>query len=774
MSTPAPVSRLEHLRTLRYANLDGAFAAAFATLVSGGFLVGFVKHLNGGDIWMGLFAAIPPLLGLLQIPGALWGRRFTSFRPYVLPGGLLWRLLHIPLIFVPFLPVPTEVKLLVMLVSIGLAAASVQLVGPIYNDWLAEMIPPNSRGWFFSRRNAMMAVVGGTVALLGGFLTDFFTRRGQQDLGFSVTCALGIGFSLVSQYYFNKMTDLPRPNTLQASLKSAMTAMSAPFRDRVFRQVLVFFTFFVIAQSFAGNLFAAFAFESIQMSMALFQVAAICHAAGNLLASKMWGFLADKYGNKPVLAIVMVGISLTPLQWVFLQPGQDVMNGVLLGLGHIFTGACWSGVALTQYNLLLATASEEDRPNYIGAGLALQSVMGAVGPMLGAICMSGLRGVMSPEMAYHTVFYVTMGLRLLSLLLLARVNEFGSVSIRSTLGELARFSPAGLRALREMRFSEEATKREGAIAAAGASQLTLARAEIIKALHDPSPGVRRQAAASLAMIGGPDATEALIHQVQDHPDLVDEEIIEALGELREVASVPVLKGLLQSPRSFIRRSAAKAIAKIGGPEAVIALRWAASRAEDLDLRRAALQGLRRLQATEAEPEVSAALLDPVPSVRVAAAEAVAELMLNDSVEIVRESLGRFHDEACGEMAYALGCLGNLSDLPAIIHEASMMESMITQRRCLLGAARLVGVERGVYRLFLLESMALDAELVTLLGPTMRSDPRLRQALDSYISGDEHQALKLAAEIAPQLKPFAEVVVKDAFLVAAFAITRSNH
>ena len=36
-------NRLEAIRTLRYANLDAAFATAFATLVSGTFLVGFIK-----------------------------------------------------------------------------------------------------------------------------------------------------------------------------------------------------------------------------------------------------------------------------------------------------------------------------------------------------------------------------------------------------------------------------------------------------------------------------------------------------------------------------------------------------------------------------------------------------------------------------------------------------------------------------------------------------------------------------------------------------------
>ena len=69
------------------ANFDVAFATAFGTLVGGAFLVGYVKRLGGSDLWIGWLAAVPSLLGILQIPGAIWGRGFTSYKRFILPGG---------------------------------------------------------------------------------------------------------------------------------------------------------------------------------------------------------------------------------------------------------------------------------------------------------------------------------------------------------------------------------------------------------------------------------------------------------------------------------------------------------------------------------------------------------------------------------------------------------------------------------------------------------------------------------------------------------------
>jgi non-heme chloroperoxidase len=55
-------NRLEILQSLRVANIDVAFATAFATLVTGAFLVGFIQSLGGKDLWIGLISAVPPLM----------------------------------------------------------------------------------------------------------------------------------------------------------------------------------------------------------------------------------------------------------------------------------------------------------------------------------------------------------------------------------------------------------------------------------------------------------------------------------------------------------------------------------------------------------------------------------------------------------------------------------------------------------------------------------------------------------------------------------------
>jgi MFS family permease len=739
------VDRLENLRTLKWANLDVAFSTSFATLFTGTFLVAFIQFIGGGDGWIQLLAGIPMFAGILQLVGGAWGRGFGNYKNFVTPGGAAWRLLHVPIVFLPLAAFSGEAKLIILASCVAIASAAVMIVQPIYNDWLAEIIPASSRGWYFSRRNAIAGTVGALVGLAGGFALDQFRSFQREELGFTVIFAVGIVCAAISFYFYMKMPSLDRPNPIRESLANTVRSLYGVVRDRSYAPVLLFLSFFVFAQQFGGLLFTAFAIESLNMPFGLIQLSVIGHAAGGLLAAAFWGRLSDRYGNKPILLLLGFMLSLTPIMWLFCQPDQNLLNTVILVVGHVFSGAVWAGVAMTQFNLLLATARPEDRANYLGVALAVQSIVGGLAPLAGAALMAVLRvQIADVTVAYKFLFVAVCVLRFLAAFTLIPVQELGSHGLRRTVRHLSKISPSGLAALGRLNKATSPDAKIEALQTLAGKRMLMASPEIQRALRDPVPKVRRQAALSLGELKDPAAAEALIELVDHYPELVEEETIWALGATGGEKAILPLEHMLSSPRALIRRSAARALARIGSKNAVPALRKAALADGDPDLRRAALQALRMLDAREAEPEILIGLQDEFPGVQVAAAEAAGEFEVRAAADVLRTRIPEAGEGIRGEMIYALGAVGEQEDLALLLSESHSIHTAFSRQRALLGVARLLGAEMEAYRLLALEQFERDRLLGELSG-ARSSHPSVKAALQNYSKGMEFDALQEIAK-----------------------------
>lgn len=768
----AAPSRLETLDTLRTANLDVAFATAFGTLVGGSFLVGFIQHLGGSDVAIGLASGIPALAGLMQIPGAAFGRSQHSFKKFVQVGGGLWRLFYLPFVILALVTFPKDIRLSLLLLCIACASVATQFVGPIYNEWIGNLVPERSRGWYFSQRTIIASITGMVVGMAGAVLLDQFKGTPREAQGFALVFGIGAITAALSWYFFQKMSDLRREVVEKTSLKSIVEVVKGPFQDKNFRKIMVFTGVFWIGGGFVGNLFSAYALETLHMHFTVLQMTSVSSTLGTILTVKIWGFLADRYGNKPILALNVLGVTFTPIMWLSTAPGNDFRNAAILIGGHTFAGIFWSGIGITAMNLYLSVSPIDKRANYLASVTTVQAIVTFIAPTIGASVMAALRVPMGPEAAYKTLFLISMCGRFIGLLALIPVKEYGSYSLGETVRNLSKVSPRGVAALRAMRKGTDDKARESAIRAVGQSQLTIATDELAIALADPSPRVRREAAEALSRMGTPEAGRALAKFISDHPDLVEEETLVALGFTSGKDNAEILTGFLEDPSPILRRAAAKALGRINDPVAIAALDRAVRQPGDPDLRRAAIQALRIMGSADPD-HFREALFDQHPSIRTAAAEAVAELEITDLAESLRKSLENLRDEGSSEAAYALGVVGQPSDVAVIVSAAEATANPAKRKRCLLGIARLMECERDVYRFFTMDEVVRDNALLQRVRPLLKKHPVLKKAIDAYADGHEKQAMLILCEESgvSELLPLAESGLESGFLVTLLAYLR---
>jgi HEAT repeat protein len=161
-----------------------------------------------------------------------------------------------------------------------------------------------------------------------------------------------------------------------------------------------------------------------------------------------------------------------------------------------------------------------------------------------------------------------------------------------------------------------------------------------------------------------------------------------------------------------------------------------------------------------------AIEDPHPSVRIAAAEAISEMEF-PAAEAIRRRLSQSIDESAPELAYALSTSGDPGDIPLILRCATEAVNEVGRKRALLGAARLLGVEKLTYQLMLKPAVARDTALIEMGNAT--NDARFNEALRRYGNGDYAAGILSLAEMRPELLVLAELNYPEAFLMAAASV-----
>ena len=788
----AELSRLDVLRGLRVSTWEGIWATVWTVLTTGAFQTGFALLLGATPFALGLLAGLPAVVGLLQLPASVLGERAGERRRFVGGVSLAGRLLWAVILLIPF-ALPAPVRLPVFLVLLTLSSALLTIGVPAWTSWMSDLVPAASRGQYFGRRNMLAGVVAMLVPLPAGAFLDQAVKYHRFDpvwafAGlFALACvAAGAAFTML-------LRQPEPPLAPREAAPNPLHSLAAPLQDSNFCRFLVFAAVVVCGQTLAGQFFVAWQVDKAALALPYLTVqllGAVAAGAG-LASTPVWGYLADKYGARPVLSLSAAGVVIAPLIWIFTIPRPDALavNIALIVLLNIFSGAAWGGVGLAQFNLLLGIAAPQTRATYVAVFSAVTGLVGGVSPVVGGLLMGLLAHTALPLGPlvlnnYKILFLLTAFIRVGSLFLLSAVREGdgGATSTRYVLGQITSARPVtSLRTLRRLSRPAGEDERRQAVDDLAQLRSPLAVEELVTALDDVSPDVREHAVRALGAIGDSRAVPALVEKLSDPAAGVGDLAADALGVIGDAGAAPALAEASGGPDAGVRVAALRALALLPGaagePSVAPALLAALDPAHPTacEAACAALSALGGDLTPAIAPHLLPRLLyllsqEVDRGVRLGAARAlhaVAPLLATwpDGYETLQS---RLHEEAdpavVAQITVALGRVGReanhdpetlLASLLPVLGRAGMRGIAYKQ---VLEVIADLGLEPGAfYRYLGLTEMRRDETFSRLAGEIARrhrlpptADPAAWTAdlLAAYTGGDYAGCLRLLAQTLP--------------------------
>ncbi|MBC7529308.1 MAG: MFS transporter [Chthonomonadaceae bacterium] len=777
-SAPRPLNRLEVLRGLQVAIREGCSSTIWSSLTTNIFLTGFALWLGASPFLIGLLTAIPTFAGLIQVVSSFFSDRLPQRKPFIALFSVVGRTLWLPILLLPFF-FSKETSLALFLPLYALSHLCLNIPTPAYMAWMSDLVPADHRGRYFGRRNMIMGFVGMAVGLPAAWFLDLMLKgRNQGAVGFAVLFGVGVIGGWVAFYFLGKQPEPPLTHSQTSrptGWRGAWEYYRTPFEDKNFVRLMGFSVVFGMGQFFAMPFFNVYALQRLRLDYTSLQIFSTVTAIMSLLTMPLWGGLADRFGNKPLLAIGAVGVVPIPIYWALTSPTKPALALFLLQLINVQSGIFWAGVGLTQFNLLIRSAPPEKTPIYAATMAAVTGLTGGLAPLLGGATMKAFENSTFHIYRftldnYRITFLVAALLRFAGLFFLRKIRDGESASARTVLQELRNARPRTWVNLRRLQRGGGELERLRATEFLAESKTRLATGELEWALHDPSSAVRSEAARALGQIGDKSSVEALLEVIRDPASGIVPEAAYSLAQLKDVRALPHLLTLAYDKDHSLldRRAVVVSLGRMGNPLAASPLLTLLQNSllEDSPLstpefKTALVEAITALDATIAAPTFLQLLKNtPSPPLKRACIRGLGETgdpaFISDLMAILPEALG---DSALAvALAEALTDLKATEALLPLYRSLSSLESPLARVQVAHSLGVLIGQGETAYLLLSKEPFAGDGDISALVREMQRGksdavSESLGNVLSAFIEREYAASVRLAGSLAPLESPF---------------------
>lgn len=463
-SNGARLSKVEVRRSLRASTFDGTFSSVFENIVKGVLISNLLLGLGAGAFEVGLLTSIPMVAHLLQPLGAYFSEKTTSRHAYCLwifgTARLLWL---IPAVGIFMYSHGSLTAQALTFLTMGVLTVSniLESVGcASWMSWMAMLVPVKLRGRYFSLRRSLSSLTALLTIPVGGWLVSRWMGGEVEGYGVVLIVAVLMGLaSLCFQFYMSDVNpqavkkSVAKKSVAQKSVaetisvepskqaasdqekvceEKVLEAKVGPVTDlsksRNFLMLLLFLGVWTFSVNLSAPFFNYYLLDTLHLDVQWVTLYSSLRYGAFFLAIMLWGRLADRIGNRPVLIINCVLAAIIPFMWSFAD-GSLYSVWLALPLLHMAQGGTFAALDLCLANIQLELAPLARQSVCFAIAAAVMGVTGALGTTAGGY-LAELSTVGLPAL-----FALTAIVRLVSIAPLLFVQEDRALSIRQLLDQ---------------------------------------------------------------------------------------------------------------------------------------------------------------------------------------------------------------------------------------------------------------------------------------------------------------------------------------------------
>ena len=603
----------EKLRALRWDIAHSAAISVFSQLTFfGSVFVLFLSELGLSKTAIGSLLSLIPFTGLVALFIAPAVGRFGYKRTFLIFWGSRKAVTAL-LLLTPWvnsrwgseaasLFVAAIVALFAIFRAVGMTARL---------PWVQEFVPNAVRGKF----SAVSSIASQLAALAAVMVAGYVVEQSTDLNGFMLLFAVGVAFGAIGLWAVSHVPG-GAPTKEAASERASRRDLFAAARDRNFVVYLVGVGFVALATGPLTSFLPLFMQEQVGLSSG--NVVRLQNGVllGGLVSSYLWGWLADRYGSKPVMMSGIYLQFLLPVFWL-LMPRQSSASlyaalsiAVLQGLANVG----W-GIGSARLRFVSVIPAEKSR-DYQALFFAWIGIVGGLGQVFGGWLLDVSEGLTGQVLGYtldsfSILFLGSIVLLVAAGLLLRGVRADSNVTTGQFAGLFLRGNPlAALWSLIRYRRAKDERATVSMTEQLGETDSPLTVDELLETLSDPRFFVRFEAIVSIARRDpDPRLMEALVKVLNGEEPALSTVAAWALGRIGDEHALQPLRAGLDARYRSVQAHSARSLGTLGDVEIAPVLLERLQTETDAGLQIAYAAALGKLEAERATDRLLALLHD---------------------------------------------------------------------------------------------------------------------------------------------------------------------
>lgn len=358
-------------KSLRYSIYGGGAFAAMEGMTAS-FLTPFAVAMNASVSLIAALTYAPQLLGaFVQLFASKLVGIVRDRRKILVVCSFIHAILWIPLLLIPY--VTPEQKYL-LIVYVALQSMVAQLISPIGNSLLGDLVPKYERGRFFGLRNKVVGATSFIAGISAGLILDYFSPK-HPFAGFAMLFAFAF-IARVLSGVFKSLMHNPMPDLAYEGKFSIFDFVKRMDKTN-YGHFVIYIVLFKFAVNIAAPFFAVYLLKDLGFSYMDFTIIIASELFAGFATMGIWGRLIDSRGTKFVLYATGMLAPFVPLLWLFSS------NFYYLAVISIFSGIAWAGFNLSTSNFIFDSVRPENRVRCIAYYKFFDGIAVCAGALLG-------------------------------------------------------------------------------------------------------------------------------------------------------------------------------------------------------------------------------------------------------------------------------------------------------------------------------------------------------------------------------------------------------